>query len=190
MDRDSATDCRVALVGMMGSGKSTIGRRLAASTGWPYVDNDELVVRAEGASARRIAARDGERDLRDAEAMALETGLEEPAPCVIGVAAGTVLDLRNRQLLRDRALVVWLDAEPATLARRAAGAPHRPWLDGDAERWMQHTLEARRPLYAEVADHRVDTAAASPDQAVASIIDWLAGTRCPPSEHAHEDTIR
>lgn len=159
MTRDLADlPCRIVLVGMMGSGKSTVGRLLADATGWPYLDNDELVRRAQGATARQIAAADGEADLREAESQALAIGLDADEPCVVGVAAGTVLDEGNRLAMRSSAIVVWLDADPATLARRAAGATHRPWLDGDAAGWMRRTLAERLPLYRDVADIHIDTA--------------------------------
>ncbi|MCV0402715.1 MAG: AAA family ATPase [Chloroflexi bacterium] len=174
MARDLAgAPCRIVLIGMMGSGKSTIGRLLADATGWPYLDNDELVRRAQGATARQIAARDGEEDLRAAESAALAIGLEADEPCVVGVAAGTVLDEADRRRMRDAAIVVWLDADPATLARRAAGSRHRPWLDGDAETWMRRTLDERLPLYRSVADIHVDTGSNTPQASVDAMLDAL-----------------
>ena len=80
---------------MMGSGKSTIGRLLSEATGWPYIDNDELVRRSRGATARQILAERGEDRLRDAESDALMLGIETPPPAVVGVAAGTILDPAN-----------------------------------------------------------------------------------------------
>lgn len=174
MARDlSGAPCRIVLIGMMGSGKSTVGRLLADATGWPYLDNDELVRRAQGATARQIAARDGEEDLRAAESHALAIGLEADEPCVVGVAAGTVLDEADRRRMRDAAIVVWLDADPATLARRAAGSTHRPWLDGDAEGWMRDTLDERLPLYRSVADIQVDTGSVSPEASVDAMLNAL-----------------
>ncbi len=93
--------CRVILVGMMGSGKSTIGRLLSEATGWPYVDNDELVLRSHGATPRELLSEQGEAVMREAESSALALGLEVPAPAIIGVAAGTILDPANRDRLRE-----------------------------------------------------------------------------------------
>ena len=166
--------CRVLLVGMMGSGKSTIGRLLADATGWPYADNDDLVLRSHGTTVRRLLADRGEEAMRRAESEALSAGLRTPPPAVIGVAAGVILDESDRAALRDGGIVVWLRAGSDVLASRAAGAGHRPWLDGDAAAWMAGALAEREPLYASVADHAVDTDAAPPAETVAAIVAWLA----------------
>ena len=155
--------CRVILVGMMGSGKSTIGRLLFEATGWPYVDNDELVVRSHGATPRHLLAERGEAVMRAAESSALALGLQVPPPAIIGVAAGTILDAANRDRMRDGGIVVWLRAASSVLAERAAGSEHRPWLEGDAESWMREATAERDPLYASVADITLDTASGSPE---------------------------
>ena len=171
--------CRVLLIGMMGSGKSTVGRLLADATGWPDVDNDELVLRTHGASPRRLLAERGEAAMRRAESDALAAGLALPPPVIVGVAAGVILDESDRRALQDGGIVVWLRATPDELAERAAGAEHRPWLDGDAGAWMAATVAEREPLYASVADHVVDTDASAPAQTVAGLIEWLlAETAC------------
>lgn len=181
MTRDaSEVPCRLLLVGMMGSGKSTIGRLLADATGWPYLDNDDLVARTRGATSRAIAERGGTDAVRAAESAALAIGLTQEPPCIIGVAAGTVLDPENRAKMRDGGIVVWLDADPLTLATRAVGGAHRPWLDDDPRSWMRATAERRAPLYAELADIHADTGSEGPSGSVRSIIhrlDELAG--CP-----------
>jgi shikimate kinase len=161
---------------MMGSGKSTIGRLLAARTGWPYLDNDELVERARGTTARELLAEAGEAELREAEMEALRHGLSEPAPCIMGAAGGTVLDAANRELMRDESIVVWLTASAETLATRASGADHRPWLESDPVGWVTATLEERRPLYESVADLTVATDLQTPESAVSEIVDWLAAS--------------
>lgn len=158
--------CRVILIGMMGSGKSTIGRLLSAATGWPYFDNDELVQRAHGATPRQLLAERGEAAMRAAESAALALGLEEPEPVIIGAAAGTILDARDRDRMRDGGIVVWLTAAPSVLAERAAGSEHRPWLEGDAESWMRDAAAERDPLYASVADITLDTTSDPPDESV------------------------
>lgn len=167
-------ECRVLLVGLMGSGKTTIGRLLAARTGWPYHDNDELVQQAAGITARQILASAGELALRSAEAEALQVGLAKPAPCVVGVAAGTVLTPANRRRMIEHGYVVWLTADAVALAERATGAEHRPWLLEDAEAWLRQTAKEREPLYREVARLIVDTEDQSPHETADAIIEQLA----------------
>lgn len=160
-------------MGMMGSGKSTIGRLLSERTGWPYHDNDELLELSLGFTARELLARSGVEKMRDAETDALHLGLVQPEPCIVGAPAGTIVEPDSRAALADGALVVWLRASPQTLAGRAIGAEHRPWLVGDAEGWMRRALEERGPLYESLADHSVDTDGRSPTDAVADILSWL-----------------
>ncbi|MEA2676999.1 MAG: shikimate kinase [Chloroflexota bacterium] len=173
MSRRAAPD-RVALIGMMGSGKSTIGRLLAARTGWPFYDNDELLEQATGLSARNLLATLGERAMRAAEADALLLGLNQPAPCIVGSAGGTIEDPELRRRLREAASVVWLRANPATTAVRAAGADHRPWLGADAEAWLDATAARRSPLYRSVSNLTVDTDIQTADEAAAFICDRLS----------------
>jgi shikimate kinase len=171
--------CRVLLVGMMGSGKSTIGRLLADATGWPYADNDDLVLRAHGTTPRGLLAERGEAAMRLAESEALAAGVALPPPAIIGVAAGVILDTANRETLRGGGIVIWLRASADDLAGRAAGAENRPWLDADPGAWMAAALLEREPLYASVADHVVDTDAAASDEAAARLLEWLlAETAC------------
>jgi shikimate kinase len=146
----------VVLVGMMGSGKTAVGRLLARQTGWPLHDNDELVIRLFDATPRQILATGGEARLRAAESEALAMGLEAPPPCIVGAAGGTILDDANRRQLRDAGIVVWLRATPATVAKRAMSGTHRPWLDTGGESWIRNAITERDPLYASVADVTVD----------------------------------
>jgi shikimate kinase len=172
-DDPAPASCRVVLMGMMGSGKSTIGEELARLTGWPYHDNDEVLQLERGRTAREVLAAEGRGELRLAEAAALRIGLDQPAPCLIGAAAGTILEKESRDLLNAAAIVVWLTAAPETLAARAAGAEHRPWLEGDAVAWMREALAERAPLYESVADLSVDTDGQAPAEPADTILGWL-----------------
>ena len=165
---------RVVLLGMMGSGKSSVGRALAALTGWPFIDNDELVEAATGRTARQLLAERGEDAMRDAEAAALRAGLAMPPPAIVATAAGTVLDAGNRRLIGDGGYVVWLHARPEVLASRAAGAAHRPWLDRDPVAWFRDAMVRREPLYQEVSDLVIDTERTRPSQAARRIADALS----------------
>lgn len=167
----SVGECRVVLIGMMGSGKSTIGRLLSESTGWPYLDNDELLVKSEGKTARELLDEGGSARLRTAEDAALRLGLRSEPPCIIGVAGGTILSETSRAALREQ-LVVYLRTAPGTLFERARGAAHRPWLDAGPE-WFETAFAERDPMYESVADLSVDTEDRSPAESAAEILTWL-----------------
>jgi shikimate kinase len=156
---------------MMGSGKTTIGRRLAEQTGWPLHDNDEIVLRLAGRTPRQILSEHGEPQLRESESRALADALSEPSPCIVGAAAGTILDPTNRALLEgsEAGVVVWLRATPPTLAARALDAEHRPWLDTGGRNWIETATTGREPLYASVADVVLGT----DDRSVKAIVDEL-----------------
>jgi shikimate kinase len=169
--------CRVILLGMMGSGKTTLGHALAGLTGWPYHDNDALLAAATGRTARDLAL-EGTQALRDAEAAALRLALQQDEPAIVAAAAGVVLDAALRRALRAGGSVVWLHAPAAVLAERARRGRHRPWLEGDAEGWMAAAAAEREPLYRSVADLDVDTHAEQPAPAARRIVQALAGRGC------------
>ncbi|HYI65753.1 MAG TPA: shikimate kinase [Candidatus Limnocylindrales bacterium] len=183
--------CRVLLIGMMGSGKSTIGRLLSTAMGWPYVDNDELVRRSHGATARQILAERGEAEMRGAESDALARAVREPAPSIIGVAGGTIIEPENRELLRAGGVVVWFRADAAALESRAMGADHRPWLDSGGPRWIRETVRERDPLYASVADVAIDTGTEPAEDSAAELLEWLASVpACRPALSSGEPPAR
>ena len=161
---------------MMGSGKTTIGRLLSESTGWPYADNDELVRQAHGMTARELLAERGEGAMRGAESDAMGLGLGLPPPAIFGAAAGVILDPADSERLRTRAIVVWLRASAAVLESRAMGAEHRPWLDAGGASWIRDAAAEREPLYASVADLVIDTDGGSAAEAVATLQAWLLAT--------------
>lgn len=168
---------RVVLLGMMGSGKSSVGMALADRTGWAFVDNDALVEQATGHTARELLARRGEAAMRAAESAALRTGLAMPPPVVVATAAGTILDADDRARIDGGGFVVWLRADADTLSARSAGADHRPWLDGDPVAWFRAALEERDALYAGVADLVVDTGTVRPEEAAEAVVAALSAGR-------------
>jgi shikimate kinase len=161
---------RILLIGMMGSGKSSVGRALARLSGWPFVDNDALVERATGMTARLLLAQQGADAMRAAESAALRMALAMDPPLIAAVAAGTILDPDDRARLDEDGFVVWLRAPAPVLAARAVGADHRPWLEDDPAGWFERALAERDPLYRSVADLEVDTSAAGPVAAAEAIL--------------------
>ena len=172
----------VVLVGLMGSGKSTVGHALAAMLGRSLVDNDEQVLAMTGLTVAEISARSGVAEMRRLEGEALAQALASPAPAVINAAAGVILDDRARRLLAEP-FVAWLRAEPPTLAARVARGPARPLLGDDPEAVFRTMGEQRHDLYAEVADCAVDVdrlAAPEVAAAIAARLRDRASTGKPP----------
>lgn len=167
------TDRHVVLVGLMGSGKTTVGRQLAARLGRPFVDNDQQVHTATGLTVAEISARQGVAEMRRLEAAALAEALAAPVPAVVTAAAGTILDENVRRRLRTE-YVVWLRADPHTLAARVAGDPLRPLLGDDPEAVLRSMEEQRRPLFAEVADLSLAVDRLAPGDAASTIATHLA----------------
>jgi shikimate kinase len=160
---------RILLVGLMGSGKTTIGRRLSARTGWPYLDNDQLVEEVSGRAAPDLIGTEGEAALHDVEVEAFERALAAPTPVIIGLAGWLVTDEGLRARIRAAGTVVWLRADPAILLRRArAGKGRRPEA-GDPD-WITRTVTERAAMFEEVADLVVDVDVLEPGKVVELIV--------------------
>lgn len=148
----------IVLIGLMGSGKTTVGKRLAKQLGCTFVDTDDVVLKATGLSVRDIFERFGETVFRDHETRALQSILLDDTPKVIAAAGGAVLAENNRRAISDSSsYVVWLDTEPSNLLKRVSFGPHRPLLDDDAPTTLEAMSTVRKGLYSELADTRVDT---------------------------------
>lgn len=146
---------RVLLIGMMGSGKTTIGTALAAQLGWPYLDNDVMLERAAGKGTRELQQEDGEAALRRAESLSLTVALTEAGPLVASVAGGVVGNPLDRDRLRSGGFVVWLRATVDTLTRRVSGTD-RPWVGDDPRAAITKLYAGRAHLYASVATYVID----------------------------------
>ena len=165
----------IVLIGLTGSGKTTVGRRLSKHLNCAFVDTDEVVSASTGLSVREIFEQQGESAFRDHEIRAMEVIFADSTPRVIAAAAGVVLAERNRQIIRNSiSFVVWLDAEPSNLLKRVSGGGHRPLLDGDALAALTAMNATRRDLYAKLADVRVDTKRRTVNGVVKSVLKLVA----------------
>jgi shikimate kinase len=164
----------ILLVGMMGSGKTTVGRALAAALARPHLDSDEQVEAATGRTVPEILERDGEAAFRAAEKTALATAIASGDARVVSVAGGAVLDPDNRERMRQSGTVVWLRARPETLTDRVGDGAGRPLLAGDVAANLRRLYDERRALYESVADVVIDVDDLEPDAVVDLIKDALA----------------
>jgi shikimate kinase len=163
----------LVLVGLMGSGKSSVARRVGQRLGWRVVDLDAVVEATAQCSIPELFSRRGEQAFRDLETDALTTALADVEPSVLATGGGVVVRDLNRDLLRGahHAFVVWLDASPTALAARVAGtASTRPLLADDPLGTLSRLAEQRTALYAEVAHHRIDTDAVQLDDVVDAVV--------------------
>ncbi len=153
MDLSKRLDRPVVLVGLMGVGKSTVGRRLARRLGLSFVDSDAAIEDAAGIPAAEVFERFGERDFRDGERR-LVARLVEGEIRVIATGGGAYVDPSTRKLLNERAITVWLDAPVDILAERTARRDTRAQLrNGNAKAVLERLSEERRPSYAEAHIH-------------------------------------
>ncbi len=181
--RDSAVSGRrtIALVGLMGAGKSTVGRRLAARLGLPFADGDDVVEEAAGMSVSDIFSTLGEAAFREGEARVMRRLLEGP-PIVLATGGGAMMNADTRVLLKRHAVTVWLRADIRVIASRVQRRDTRPLLKGkDAFQTLTAMAEVRYPLYAE-ADVIVDLGAGAHSQAVDAIVEALNSHSKPAGE--------
>jgi len=145
-------DRPVVLVGLMGVGKSTIGRKLAQCLGTSFVDADDAVVEAAQMSIPEIFEKFGESHFRDGERRVIARLIEENAgrAAVIATGGGAFIDPDTRALILDRAIAIWLDSDLETLVERVSRKNTRPLLVGkDPREVLGELMETRRPAYAQ-----------------------------------------
>ena len=146
-------DRPIVLVGLMGVGKSTVGRRLAKRLGLPFVDSDTAIEDASGLSAAEVFERYGEADFRDGERR-LVARLVDGDVRVIATGGGVFVDPRTRDLLNTRAITVWLDAPVHVLAERTSRRNTRPLLrNDDPKGTLERLAEERKPSYSAAHIH-------------------------------------
>lgn len=169
----------VVLVGLMGVGKTTIGRRLAKRMDRPFADADHAVEESAGRSVADIFKDFGEEAFRDGERKVIARLLEEPEPLVLALGGGAFINEETRKLIKAQAVSVWLKADLDVLMERVLRKPgQRPLLQTDDPRAVMERLNAERaPIYAE-ADITVESDEASHDATAARVYgalgDYLA----------------
>ena len=165
-------DRTIALVGLMGVGKSTVGRRLAARLGLPFADGDDEIEQAAGMTVADIFTTLGEAGFRDGEARVMKRLLEGP-PMVLATGGGAILNPDTRALMKGKATTVWLRADIRVIAARVQRRDTRPLLRGkDPMQALSALAEVRYPLYGE-ADVVVDVGAGAHGEAVDAILQGL-----------------
>jgi shikimate kinase len=162
---------RIVVVGLMASGKTTVGRALAAHLGWRFDDSDESIEATTGQTVREIRDARGEPALRAAEAAHLLQALAGPGDVVVAAAAWVVEDERCLvTLARADVLVVWLRASPALLAERFANEPHRPPYGDDPAEFLARQAAERAPRYASLDPIVVDVDGRSRADVIAAVV--------------------
>lgn len=169
-------DRSIVMVGMMGAGKSAIGRRLAQRLGVPFVDADAEIERAAGCTIAEIFEKHGEAVFRDGERRVIARLLQGPVG-VLATGGGAFMDPETRARIRARAISVWLKADLDTLVERVARRNHRPLLqNGDPRQILERLIAVRYPIYAE-ADITVETGDAPTAATVERVIEGIAAHR-------------
>lgn len=175
---DSIAGRSVVLVGLMGAGKTSIGRRLAARLGLPFRDADTEIELAAGCSIPELFARYGERAFRDGERRVIRRLLSGD-PLVLAFGGGAFIDPETRSVARDEAVSIWLRCPLPTLVRRVSLRDNRPLLaDGNPGEILQRLIGQRYPVYAE-ADIIVDCGDESPDVTTTQVLNALLAWRPP-----------
>lgn len=172
-DQNITVDKNIVLVGLMGAGKSCVGRRIAQRLNIPFLDADAEVEAAAGCSIVDIFEQYGEDAFRDGERRVIARLLDGP-PSVIATGGGAFVDEQTRTLIGEKGLSIWLRADLETLVARTSGRNHRPLLNnGNQRETLSALIDQRYPVYAE-ADLVIDTGSDSANVTCARVIDALA----------------
>jgi shikimate kinase len=162
----------IVLIGLMGVGKTTVGRRLAQRMRLPFADADAEIEAAAGMTVADIFERFGEPYFRDGERRVIAR-LIDGTPKVVATGGGAFLNEQTRQLILDQAVAIWLDAEPHVLADRVRRRDTRPLLRGrDAAEVLAELAQVRNPIYA-LAPIRVQSVLAPHDATVDAILEAI-----------------
>jgi shikimate kinase len=163
-------DRPIVLVGLMGAGKSTVGRRLAKRLDLPFVDSDVAIEEASGTNTAELYERYGEQDFRDGERR-LVARLVDGDVRVIATGGGAFNDPRTREILNERAITIWLDAPVDVLAERTSRRNNRPLLHTpDPAATLARLAEERRGFYEQAQIHAQSSGDGAHHDVVESIL--------------------
>jgi shikimate kinase len=180
----------IVLIGLMGAGKTAVGRRLASRLDLSFIDADTEIELAAGQSIKEIFAEHGEDYFREGERKVIAR-LLEGAPQVLATGGGAYMNPQTRDAIKAHGLSVWLKAELRVLLKRVQRRDHRPLLaTGDPETVMRKLMAERNPVYAE-ADITVESREVPHDVIVGAVIDALAANLgCAAAGNASAPTVR
>jgi shikimate kinase len=164
----------IALIGMMGAGKTTVGKLLAKQLGREFLDSDSVIEDHTGKSVAQIFKDYGEHAFRDWEEEAVTEALKDPTPKVLGVAGGAMMREPTRNALKEHATLIWLRAPIAALVDRVTQRrSERPMIADNPGEAMRNLYAEREPIYAANADIIIDVGEVSPETAADQIIEAL-----------------
>jgi shikimate kinase len=169
-DEQPHRSSRLVLVGMMGSGKTTVGKLVADRLGAVFADSDEEIETSTGLSVERLFAEAGEPAFRRHEIEVLAHLLDPGGPGVVAAGGGAVLDEVNRSRMRREATVAWLRTTVGTLTDRVGTGEGRPLLAGSDAGRLAEIAESRADLYSSVADFVVDTDDRTPEAVAYAVV--------------------
>ncbi len=164
----------IALIGFMGVGKTTIGRRLARRLDYQFADSDAEIVRRKGCTVSQLFSEHGEPAFRRMESEAI-AALAVRSGLVISTGGGAVIAPENAAILLAHCLTIWLTASPGVVLKRVGNAETRPLLanSGDPYTHVRQLMKLREPQYQAAAHLRVDTTDRRPEAIIEEIVEWL-----------------
>ncbi len=164
----------IAIIGFMGSGKTTVGKILAARMDWNFFDLDRIIELSEGRTINDIFNDDGERYFRDVETKIILKTISDNKDCIFACGGGAVLRKENMYAVKKKCCIVYLAVSAEEAAARLTGSNERPLVDhGDRKRKIEELLVKRLPVYEKYAEITIDSEGADPGETAGKIIDII-----------------